>query len=72
MCVEALLDLDNYSEELVNGGVVAYPVSHTKPKRSENKREIKIEIKAQVLKKNTEEVEEAEEATEKVEAKDEL
>jgi hypothetical protein len=62
-----LSDLSKYSEKLVDGGVVAYPVSHTKPRRFQDKRDMEIEITAEVLKLN--EGEDAEEADEKVEEK---
>lgn len=47
-----LRDLSLYTGELADGGVVGYPVTHTTPNRRQNRRDIQIEIKAQVLKKN--------------------
>ena len=73
-CAETLLDLSKYSGELADGGVIAYPVEHTKPNRGESKRDIEITIKAEVLKQTEQEKteEKAEEkAEEKVEKKDE-
>jgi hypothetical protein len=35
---------------MVDGGVVAYPVHHSLPKRSQNMREMEFTVKAQVLK----------------------
>jgi len=67
-----MLDLAKYSEKLADGGVVGFPVKHSNAKRSQNKRDIEFEIKAQVLKLNegedaAEDVEEVAEKTEKVE-----
>ncbi|KAK4232719.1 Glucarate dehydratase [Achaetomium macrosporum] len=70
-CEEALLDLSKYSAKLVDGGVVAYPVHHSLPKRSQNKRDMEFTVKAQVLKlkegENAEDVEEAAQKTEETE-----
>ncbi|KAL2172336.1 hypothetical protein VTG60DRAFT_6175 [Thermothelomyces hinnuleus] len=49
-CEEQLADLSKYSAELVDGGVVAYPVEHSSPGSSPLQREIEFTIKAQVLK----------------------
>ncbi|KAK4139264.1 uncharacterized protein C8A04DRAFT_40860 [Dichotomopilus funicola] len=53
-CEATLRDLSLYTGELSDGGVVAYPVTHTTPNRKQKRRDIEIEIKAQVLKKNVE------------------
>ncbi|KAL2162507.1 hypothetical protein VTH06DRAFT_7421 [Thermothelomyces fergusii] len=50
-CEEQLADLSKYSAELVDGGVVAYPVEHTKPGSLASDRGIEFTIKAQVLKR---------------------
>lgn len=47
---ELLSDLSKYSPELVDGGVVAYPVEHTAPGKRPSQRDIEFTIKAQVLK----------------------
>lgn len=47
---DALLDLERYSSEPKDGGVIAGIVEHTKPDRENNERDIKVEIKAKVLK----------------------
>ncbi|KAL2022248.1 hypothetical protein VTK56DRAFT_5858 [Thermocarpiscus australiensis] len=49
-CEETLLDTSKYSGELRDGGVVAYPINHTSPKRSKGRRDIEFTVKAQVLK----------------------
>ncbi|KAK3291568.1 uncharacterized protein B0H64DRAFT_366921 [Chaetomium fimeti] len=71
-CEGPLLDLSKYSSKLVDGGVIAYPIHHSFPKRAQGKREIEFQIQAQVLQLNegetleTEQAENVEEA-EKVE-----
>ncbi|KAL2127607.1 hypothetical protein VTI74DRAFT_10432 [Chaetomium olivicolor] len=64
-CEDALLDLEKYSGELADGGVVAYPVNRTKPNRWLDKREMEFKVQAEVLKANeeadTEKIEKAEE-----------
>jgi hypothetical protein len=67
------MDLSKYSSKLVDGGVVAYPVHYTWPKRGQGLRDIEFQVKAQVLQLNegenapeTAEIGETEEA-EKVE-----
>lgn len=64
-----MLDLAKYSEKLVDGGVVGFPVTRTKPKRDHSQRDMEFEIKAQVLKLNEGEdaAEDAEEVVEKTE-----
>ncbi|KAL1839633.1 hypothetical protein VTJ49DRAFT_1294 [Mycothermus thermophilus] len=49
-CEDLFGDLSKYSHKLLDGGVVAYPVNHTTPDRSQGFRDIEITIKAQVLK----------------------
>ncbi|KAL2192806.1 hypothetical protein P885DRAFT_72672 [Corynascus similis CBS 632.67] len=74
-CEEQLSDLSKYSSELVDGGVIAYPVEHSRPGASPRQREIEFKIKAQVLKlKEGQQAEEAAEKTEKTEgdSKEEL
>ncbi|KAK3305209.1 uncharacterized protein B0T15DRAFT_191318 [Chaetomium strumarium] len=66
-CEEALLDLSRYSAELVDGGVVAYPVHHSLPKRSQNMRDMEFTVKAQVLKLKEGEDAEGVEAVQKAE-----
>ncbi|CRK48101.1 hypothetical protein BN1723_001358 [Verticillium longisporum] len=51
-CADALEDLSKYSPDAVDGGVVAWPISHSRPNLREKKRDIEIVIKAQVLKAN--------------------
>ncbi|KAH6617504.1 hypothetical protein F5144DRAFT_457507, partial [Chaetomium tenue] len=62
-CEGPLLDLSKFSAKLVDGGVVAYPIHHSMPKRARGERDIEFQIQAQVLQLN--EGEEA--ATEKTE-----
>ncbi|EEY20969.1 predicted protein [Verticillium alfalfae VaMs.102] len=45
-------DCPRYSPDAVDGGVVAWPISHSRPNLREKKRDIEIVIKAQVLKAN--------------------
>lgn len=46
-----MVNLDNYSADPADGKVVAWPIEHTRPgTNKESKREIKVTIKAQVLK----------------------
>lgn len=47
-----MMDLSKYSGKLVDGGVVAYPVHYTWPRRGQGKRDIEFQVKAQVLKLN--------------------
>ena len=62
-----MTNLDNYSADPADGKAVAWPIEHTRPGNvKENKSEIKVTIKAQVLKAKAE----AEES--KAETKDEL
>ncbi|KAM0279206.1 hypothetical protein ACHAQH_004751 [Verticillium albo-atrum] len=49
-CADTLEDLSKYSPDAVDGGVVAWPISHSRPNLREKKRDIEIVIKAQVLK----------------------
>lgn len=71
------MDLSKYSGNLTDGGVVAYPVHYTWPKRAQGLRNIEFQVKAEVLKLNegenapgtaelgeTEEAEKVEEAEE--------
>ncbi|KAF3355879.1 hypothetical protein VdG1_06617 [Verticillium dahliae VDG1] len=51
-CADVLEDLSKYSPDAVDGGVVAWPISHSRPNLREKKRDIEIVIKAQVLKAN--------------------
>lgn len=44
-----LLDLEKYSAEPMDGGVVAWPVHHTEPNRARGRVDITFEVKAQVL-----------------------
>lgn len=44
-----LLDLERYSAEPVDGGVVAWPVHHSEPNRATGRADITFEVKAQVL-----------------------
>jgi hypothetical protein len=44
-----LSDLFNYDSKLVDGGVIAWPISRTRPDRDAEKREIEFTIQAQVL-----------------------
>ncbi|AEO64689.1 uncharacterized protein THITE_2110984 [Thermothielavioides terrestris NRRL 8126] len=62
-CEESLRDLTKYSADLVDGGVVAYPVHHSTPQRARNKRDIEFRVKAEVLKKKEEGEDAAETAT---------
>jgi hypothetical protein len=47
-----LLDLERYSAEPVDGGVVAWPVHHSEPNRAKGTADITFEVKAQVLVKD--------------------
>ena len=65
---EQLSDLSKYSSELVDGGVIAYPVEHSRAGATPRQREIEFKIKAQVLKlKEGQQAEDAAEKTEKTE-----
>lgn len=46
----ALKDLSRYKPVAEDGAVVAWPIQHTPPDRRHDRREIRIKIKAQVLK----------------------
>ncbi len=48
-----LLDLDAYEIQPEDGAVVAWPIEHTTPDRRRDKRDIRITIKAQLLKKSS-------------------
>ena len=65
---ESLMDLSKYSAKLADGGVIAYPINYTGPKRSDGKRDIEFTVKAEVLElKAGETVEQAAETVEKTE-----
>ncbi|TPX13019.1 uncharacterized protein E0L32_006664 [Thyridium curvatum] len=49
-CQAALKDLSRYKPVAEDGAVVAWPIQHTPPDRRHDRREIRIKIKAQVLK----------------------
>ncbi|KAH6842345.1 hypothetical protein B0I37DRAFT_195996 [Chaetomium sp. MPI-CAGE-AT-0009] len=68
-CEGPLLDLSKYSSKLVDGGVIAYPIQHSLPKRAQGKRDIEFQVQAQVLQLNEGEEVATEDAekTEKVE-----
>ncbi|KAL2262008.1 hypothetical protein VTK26DRAFT_2777 [Humicola hyalothermophila] len=67
-CEETLMDLSKYSSKLVDGGVIAYPVNYTQPKRSKGERDMEFTVKAEVLAlKPGVTAEEAEQAAEKLE-----
>lgn len=63
--------MSRYSAKPTDGGVIAYPVHYTWPKRSQHERDIEFRVKAQVLKlkpgeeETEEEVEETQQEEEK-------
>lgn len=71
--LDTLGDLDNYSPQLVDGGVVGWPIHYTTPSRRKGLREIEFILKAQVLNTRTETViKENTQDTVKTDVKDEL
>lgn len=64
---ESLMDLSKYSAKLADGGVIAYPINYTGPKRSDGKRDIEFTVKAEVLELKAGETVEAAETIEKAE-----
>ncbi|KAM0333964.1 hypothetical protein ACHAQA_000982 [Verticillium albo-atrum] len=49
-CTDALVDLSKYAPDAADGGVIAWPISHSRPNLREKKRDIEFVVKAQVLK----------------------
>lgn len=73
---EYFSDLSKYGPKPKNGGVIGYPIHHTKPRRAQNSRDIEFTLKAEYLQLKEGEVEEdvpepVAEKTEKVETTEE-
>ncbi|KAK4205443.1 heterokaryon incompatibility protein-domain-containing protein [Triangularia verruculosa] len=59
-CDDEMLDLSRYSGQAKNGGVIGYPIFHSKPERSKGERDIEFSLLAQVVKLKEGETEDAE------------
>ncbi|KAK3998142.1 Glucarate dehydratase [Cladorrhinum sp. PSN332] len=57
-CEEFFADLSKYGPQPVNGGVIGYPIHHTKPRRAQGSRDIEFTLKAEYLELKEGEVEE--------------
>ncbi len=49
---DKLLNLAAYKPQAEDGGIIAWPVEHTTPDRRHDRREIRFQIKAQLLRKS--------------------
>ncbi|KAK4162898.1 Glucarate dehydratase [Cladorrhinum sp. PSN259] len=58
-CEEYFSDLSLYGPQPKNGGVIGYPIHHTKPRRAQGSRDIEFTLKAEYLQLKEGEVEEA-------------
>lgn len=65
---DEMLDLAKYSGQAKDGGVIGYPIYHSKPQRSKGERDIEFSLLAQVVKLKEGETEEVAESSSQAEA----
>ncbi|KAK0662080.1 heterokaryon incompatibility protein-domain-containing protein [Cercophora samala] len=67
-CDDEMLDLAKYAGQPKDGGVIGYPIYHSKPQRSKGERDIEFSLLAQVVKLKEGETDNAIESASQVEA----